>query len=117
MHKTVLLLLIALTSAVQAAPPSSDEKVNKWQDEKGVWHYGDIRTPSPDAVANAATDAYQRGDYATAFKEYSKWAGQGDPKAQTMVGLMYLRGQGVGQSQRNAIEWFRTTLSITTFAM
>ena len=69
--------------------------IKKWQDDKGIWHYGDTRPISPDAVTNSAADAYRRGDFAMAFEEYMTWAKQGDPRAQTMVGLMYLRGEGV----------------------
>ena len=79
-------------------PPPDDSNVKKWQDESGIWHYGDARPAAPDAATNSAADAYRRGDYATAFREYLNWAKQGDPRAQTMIGLMYLRGEGVGQS-------------------
>jgi TPR repeat protein len=41
------------------------------------------------------------------FRSIMTWAKQGDPRAQNMIGLMYLRGQGVAQSQRIASEWLR----------
>ncbi|MBS1224593.1 MAG: putative repeat protein, partial [Proteobacteria bacterium] len=107
MRKQAVWLAILLTGVAQAAAPPAEPNVKKWQDEKGVWHYGDARPASADAAGNSAAEAYQRGDYIKAFEEYMQWAKQGDPRAQTMIGQMYLRGQGVGQNARSAIEWFR----------
>ena len=72
MHKmTWCLVLVLLAAGVRAAPPSASEpNVKKWQDETGVWHYGDARPVSPDAATNSAADAYRRGDYPAAFREY-----------------------------------------------
>lgn len=42
-----------------------------------------------------ATDAYQRGDYATAFKIIQPLAAQGDTGAQYNLGAMYLQGHEV----------------------
>jgi hypothetical protein len=54
-----------------------------------------------------ATDAYQRGDYATAFKIIQPLAAQGDAHAQYNLGAMYLQGHGVPQDATEAIKWFR----------
>ncbi|HMQ12875.1 MAG TPA: hypothetical protein PKA43_03985, partial [Candidatus Competibacter phosphatis] len=97
MRAIILFLLIILTASVGAAPESG---IQKWRDNKGTWHFGDSRPTAPDAATNSAADAYRRGDYNAAFSEYMVWAKQGDPKAQTMIGLMYLRGEGTTQSQR-----------------
>ena len=51
--------------------------------------------------------AYERGDYATALKEFRPLAEQGDAGAQTNLGLMYGGGEGVPQDIAKAAEWFR----------
>ena len=40
-------------------------------------------------------DAYERADYAAAFKEWSAAAALGDPEASYRLGLLYARGHGV----------------------
>jgi uncharacterized protein len=53
------------------------------------------------AVLSAADDlesakrAYKQSDYATALKELTPLAKQGNPEAQILLGRMYLRGYGV----------------------
>jgi TPR repeat protein len=42
-------------------------------------------------------DAYKRGDYATALKEWTPLAEQGDAEAQFNLGSMYEKGRGVPQ--------------------
>jgi hypothetical protein len=58
--------------------------------------------PQPDAEA-----AYQRGDYATAYRLWLPLAEQGSPLAQQNIGRMYERGEGVPQDQQAAAEWYR----------
>ena len=48
-------------------------------------------------------DAAQRGDYATALKEFKPLAEQGDAIAQHNLGVMYGRGQGVTQDYKTAV--------------
>jgi TPR repeat protein len=50
--------------------------------------------------------AYNRGDYATAFKEYRQLAEQGDARAQLNLGLMYQTGKGVPKNDREALKWY-----------
>ena len=40
-------------------------------------------------------DAAQKGDFATALKEWKPLAEQGNARAQNNLGLMYVKGQGV----------------------
>ncbi len=54
----------------------------------------------------AGVDAYKRGDYSTALKEWRPLAERGDPKAQTGLGAMYGNGQGVPQDYVQAYKWF-----------
>ena len=55
----------------------------------------------------AGVDAYERGDYATALKEFRPLAEQGNTVAQNNLGLMYEKGQGVPQDYQEAARWFR----------
>jgi len=51
--------------------------------------------------------AYERGDYATALREFQVLAEQGHAKAQNKLGLMYDDGQGVPQDYVEAVKWYR----------
>ncbi len=55
----------------------------------------------------AGLDAYQKGDYVGAAKEWRTLADAGDPIAQYNLGLLYLDGHGVPQSTAEAASWFR----------
>jgi len=50
--------------------------------------------------------AYDRADYATAFKELVPLAEKGDATAQYKMGKMTSLGQGVPRDARSAAEWF-----------
>jgi TPR repeat protein len=49
--------------------------------------------------------AYNRGDYTPAIRLFRPLAEQGNPKAQTVLGTMYHRGQGVARSPFRAFVW------------
>ncbi len=51
--------------------------------------------------------AYNRGDYATALREWRPLAKQGNAKAQFNLGLMYSKGRGVPQDYTEAARWYR----------
>ena len=51
--------------------------------------------------------AAQSGDYATALREWTPLAEQGDATAQFNLGLMYDNGQGVPQNHKTAVKWYR----------
>lgn len=55
----------------------------------------------------AGLDAFQKGDYVTAAKEWRPLAEEGSPIAQFNLGLLYLDGHGVPQSDAEAVNWFR----------
>jgi TPR repeat protein len=59
----------------------------------------------------AGLDAYQRGDYTAALKEWQPIADGGDPHAQYNLGLLYARGLGVPQDYERAIAWYRLAAS------
>jgi TPR repeat protein len=55
----------------------------------------------------AGLDAFQKGDYTTAAKEWRPLAEDGDPGSQFNLALLYLDGHGVPQSYVEAVNWFR----------
>ncbi len=55
----------------------------------------------------AGKEAYYRGDYDTALKEWRPLAEQGDAKSQNALGVLYREGKGVPRDFRNARRWFR----------
>ncbi len=55
----------------------------------------------------AGKEAIDRGDYATALKEWRPLAEQGEARAQTNLGVMYRLGEGVPQDDTEAVRWYR----------
>jgi TPR repeat protein len=51
--------------------------------------------------------AYKKGDYKTAYEEFKSLAEQGEAKAQSYLGSMYLAGEGMPRNYIEAIKWFR----------
>ena len=51
--------------------------------------------------------AYQRGDFATAMREWRPLAEAGDASAQYNLGVMYREGKGVPKDDAEAVKWFR----------
>ncbi len=62
-------------------------------------------------VAHAGLDegvaARDRGDYATALREFTTLAEQGNAQAQAHLGLMYTKGQGVPHNFAEGLKWYR----------
>ncbi len=56
-------------------------------------------------------DAYERGDYTVAFREFKTRAGAGDPDSQYMLGRLYARGAGVIQDYIQAHKWYNLASS------
>ena len=54
-----------------------------------------------------ASQAFLRGDYAMALREWRPLAEQGDASAQSNLGAMYVNGKGVPKDGRQAVFWFR----------
>ncbi len=53
----------------------------------------------------AGLEAYDRGDYATALKEWRPLAEQGHARAQYNLAVAYMKGQGVPQDYAQAYMW------------
>jgi TPR repeat protein len=49
--------------------------------------------------------AYNRGDYVPAIRLFRPLAEQGHVKAQSVLGVMYRRGEGVARSSTHAFIW------------
>ena len=62
---------------------------------------GALAGPWEDGMA-----AYNRGDYVPAIRLFRPLAEQGNPKAQSVLGAMYRKGQGVARNSAHAFMWF-----------
>jgi len=49
---------------------------------------------------------YKNGDYRNAYRGLLPLAKAGDPIAQSTLGRMYMRGEGVEKNYQTAVEWF-----------
>ena len=58
--------------------------------------------PIDDAIA-----AYNNGDYSQALRIWKPLAEQGNADAQNSVGGMYVKGEGLTQSNQEALRWYR----------
>ncbi|MCX5727856.1 MAG: sel1 repeat family protein, partial [Nitrospirae bacterium] len=54
----------------------------------------------------AGMDANNRGDYASALREWRPLAEQGDAAAQYNLGVLYEKGRGVPQDYTQARQWW-----------
>ena len=52
-------------------------------------------------------EAYEKGNYKTAFNEFKPFAEQGEVNAQWFLGVMYHEGQGVIQDYKKSAKWYR----------
>ncbi len=59
------------------------------------------------AGVNEGVGAFNRGDYATALREYRPLAKQGNAIAQNNLGVMNDIGKGVPQDYAEAMKWYR----------
>jgi len=55
----------------------------------------------------AGVDAVERGDYATAVREFRVLAEQGHAEAQNYLGWMHRWGLGVPKDEVEAVKWYR----------
>ena len=65
---------------------------------------------TPPAAAGPFEDAfaaYNRGDYKTAFRGWKPLAEGGNASAQTWLGFLYERGDGVAKDEAESLRWYR----------
>lgn len=55
----------------------------------------------------AAYEAFNAGDYETAYREWLPLAEQGSAAAQFNIGLLYDEGKGREPDMKQAVEWYR----------
>jgi TPR repeat protein len=66
--------------------------------------------PAPVAAADEfarGLSAYNAADYEAAFDAWYPLADEQDPKAQTAIAFLYLKGLGVRQDDVRAADWYR----------
>ena len=66
-----------------------------------------ISVPSFSADFQKGLDAFNRGDYQAALREWRILAEQGDARGQDYLGTMYEFGNGVDRSLTEAVRWYR----------
>ena len=59
------------------------------------------------AQSSVATEAYDQGQYGTAYQLARSLAEEGDVEAQVLLGRMFAWGRGVPRDQSEAVKWFR----------
>jgi uncharacterized protein len=52
-------------------------------------------------------DAFDRGDYSTALKEFKILTNQNDPRGQYALAVMYDLGEGISQNSKEAVKYYR----------
>jgi hypothetical protein len=62
---------------------------------------------SVSAAFQKGLDAAQSGDFATALREWTPLAEEGNAVAQSSLGNMYRKGKGVPQGHKTAVKWYR----------
>ena len=77
---------------------------------RGFIAINDISSRTSNLVLSAdfqrGLEAAQRGDFATALREWEPLAEQGDSDAQYSLGFMYANGLGVPQDYKTAVKWY-----------
>jgi uncharacterized protein len=66
-----------------------------------------LGTPAFSADFQKGVDARNKGDHATALREWEPLAERGNVDAQYNLGGMYSRGEGVPQDYKTAVKWYR----------
>ena len=56
---------------------------------------------------NTGLDAYHKGDFKTAFREWLPEAEKGDPHAQHMLGFLYANGRGAELKPEQTVYWWQ----------
>jgi len=65
-----------------------------------------LSVPAPAADFYRGLDAYERGDYEAALREWRPLAEEGDAESQYRIARMYYRGEGI-QDDAEAARWYR----------
>src|SRR6185295_3391303 len=60
-----------------------------------------------EAAFEEGMEAYAKGDFTTAMEKWKPLAQEGNPSAQTNLGVMYYQGRGVKPDYREAMRWYK----------
>ena len=63
--------------------------------------------PAQSRLPQDVQSALDRKDYATALRTVRPLAQSGDPAAQSLLGTLYALGDGVTQSYKESVDWYR----------
>jgi TPR repeat protein len=66
-----------------------------------------VGNPAFSADYQKGLTAYESGDFATALREWTPLAEQGDSNSQTFLGMMYDKGKGVPQDYKTAVKCWK----------
>lgn len=66
-----------------------------------------VGKPAFSADFQKGVSAYEKGDFATALRQWTPLAEQGYAYAQHNIGVMYDKGQGVAQDHKVSIKWYK----------
>ena len=66
-----------------------------------------VLVPAEAAEYQAGREAFERGDFVAALREFRPLAEQGDAGAQFLLGVMDAGGKGVPQDHATAVRWYR----------
>ena len=68
-----------------------------------------VGTPAFSDDFQRGLTAYQSGDYATALREWTPLAEQGNASAQHKMGWMHHEGKSVPQDNTTVVKWYKLT--------
>lgn len=63
--------------------------------------------PATAQTLDESVAAYDRGDYATAWRGFHRLANRGDAVAQGVIGMMFYNGESVPPDYAEAAKWYR----------
>ena len=92
MHNPTEILIVGLLIALLAAPG--------------------IAVADLETELQLGLEAYEAGDFAAALDVWRPAAEAGSTEAQYYLGVMYARGEGVGQDPEIAFNWYRKAGSL-----
>lgn len=101
-----------LVSLVRSSPPGKVVSIKVIREKGEVVLSGTVGK-EPQVAQRAAAEleagvkAFNQKDYAAAFKHLEPLAAAGNARAQSLVGWMYLAGQGAPRDDKEALTWTR----------
>ena len=93
--------------------PAKMRLLNLFKEKLGIGDDPVSKPPPPKHITttggsmDGANAAYARGDYETALEQYKAMAAQGNPEANTYVGMMHEAGMGTEADTTTAQAWYK----------